>query len=241
MQMEDQIEDGQAPLAPLLSGATPVGHQLDEEVEHEPDHTSQHPIAKLIANLLNATTGTSTVALPFCVLYLGVLPTAVVTLVQGSLGVLADHILTVESVEAHTDTYHRLMERRVGRYAAHAAATSIVVNGAGKLVIWLIILTDVILGGRKHRGLLPELLRWRGLYDPDAWYLKRRTWPLLISMATLPAVTFRSLDAIAWVSAFGDAAVIFMALCGLVLAGVAIAKDCSCPVNVWPSLEMLGP
>ena len=97
--------------------------------------------------------GTSVVAGPMVICQtLGLRPTprlgvgGAVLLVQGLLGCLANHIISRESARVGAGSYHDLMDSVFGKPDARAVAAAQVVNSIGKLVVWLIILADIIVG-----------------------------------------------------------------------------------------------
>lgn len=238
--------------AALLLAAEDGTGSTSEQNHGDPSNSSSQPwskhshsapkkqIGRLIVNLICATTGTSTISVPLMALTLGMFPACVVVLIQSGLGVFANHVLSSNGHEEGGVTYQELMKRRVGPRAGRCAAAAIILNGAGKLVVWLIILTDIILGGPPHyTGLLPELLKLRGHVDMDAWYMQRPVWAAALGIISLPGVSFPSLDSISWVSSAGDIAVLFMAVGGAVLGIIATVQKKACPLNLWPDGEAI--
>lgn len=198
-------------------------------------------IGKMVLNLLNTSTGTSTVAVPFVVLALGTVPALFLSILQGALGVFANHVISYEAHKANVGTYQRLVKRELGTSMSIICTASVVMNGVGKLVVWLMILTDVILGDKHYGGLVPELLRWKGMFNEKAWYiLHRGVWPYFLALGAVPAVSVRSIDRIAWVSSLGDVSVLFMAIASIVLSAVAYRKGIACPLGLWPSSQAVG-
>jgi amino acid permease len=196
---------------------------------------------RIILNLLNTSTGTSTVAIPFVVLALGTVPALFLSILQGVLGIFANHILSSEAHKAKVGTYQGLMKQELGTAMAAVCTASVVMNGVGKLVVWLMILTDVILGDNHYRGLVPEILRWQGMFDKRAWYISHRAvWPFILALGAIPAVSLRSLDRMAWVSSLGDVSVLFMAIASVVLSIIASHKGIACPLGLWPSPQAVG-
>jgi len=202
----------------------------------------QEQVSKAILNLVSATTGTSTISVPLMALTLGLVPTILVMLLQSALGVFANHVISHEAREDGLVTYEELMRRRIGPKAGKFAAAAIIFNGAGKLVVWIIIMSDVILGAPPdYTGLLPELLRHKkgGSIDESIWYLQRPLWAFIIALLSLPGISLKSLDQISWISFAGNSAVLFMAVAGAVLAVLAASKGKAYDVNIWPSSEIL--
>ncbi|KAL4421373.1 hypothetical protein ABPG75_010664 [Micractinium tetrahymenae] len=200
--------------------------------------------AKVLANLVNSGIGTSTVAMPLAVRMLGAGLAIGAMLLQATLGVLANHIISRESARDDADSYHDLMRSRFGKWGGRAVALAQMVNSLGKTVVWLIILADLIAGSSgKGDGLLPELLRAAGhsdLAEGGGWYLRRWPWIVLLAVLATPAVSVRSLDKLSGVSMLGDIAVGLMASSGVALAVIAARKGEAHSIHWLPSKEEAG-
>jgi amino acid permease len=240
MSEDPLLSSNEEPLLSVENGGT----GLDDNTNlYSQQRTHKSQVTRVVLNLLSATTGTSTISVPLMALTLGLVPTILVMLLQAALGVFANHIISHEAHEEGGVTYKELMRRKIGPKAGKLAAAAVIFNGAGKLVLWIVIMTDVILGAPPdYTGLLPEILRHQkgGDIDESGWYMQRPFWALIIALLSLPGISIRSLDKISWVSSAGDIAVLFMTISGAVLAGMAMAHQKACDVNIWPSAQVLG-
>lgn len=225
-----------------LTGPSAALPEPNPSPNHSPQGLNRRQTREAALNLISATTGTSTVAVPLILFTLGLGPALIFFVCQSALGVLANHILSCESHASGKGTYEELMHARVGRWAGLAAAASMIFNGFGKIVIWIIISTDVMLGKLPHHhGLLPELLSHAGfIVDPGAWFLQRWAWSVILGVTAIPAVSFGSLQSVTWVSSLGDVAVGAMAVCSVALAVVAGYEGRAFPLDWLPSGEAVG-
>eukprot|EP00887_Chlorella_sp_A99_P000618 scaffold5.g618.t1 len=127
------------------------------------------------------------------------------------------------------------------RWGGRAVAACQVLNSLGKVVIWLIILADLIVGGPPHyEGLLPELL---GLGEGEAehkWWLRRAPWIAGLVLLAAPVVCIRSLDRLSGVSLLGDAAALLLAGLGVALGIAAAHAGDVAPLHWLPSAALLG-
>ncbi|KAI7841461.1 hypothetical protein COHA_004856 [Chlorella ohadii] len=168
--------------------------------------------ARVFANLTNSGIGSSTVAMPMAVKTLGVGVAVGAMLLQGTLGVIANHILSREGERADADSYHDLMRSRFGKWGGRAVALAQMLNSLGKCVVWLIILADLIVGS----GCIPAE-------------------PVLIG-----CLSMRSLDKLSGISLVGDAAVALMTTVALVLTVVAGRQGKAHDIHWLPSAEEAG-
>jgi amino acid permease len=248
MSAEPLLPRNEEPLLSLEGGGTAGSTDERNNPDSASNEDPQCPkiyrqITRVIMNLLSATTGTSTISVPLMALTLGLVPTILVMTLQSALGVFTDHVISQEAQEEGRVTYQKLLSRRISPKAGKLVAAAIVLNGAGKLVLWIVIMTDVILGAPPdYTGLLPEILRNQegGDIDASSWYMKRPIWALLLALLSVPGISIRSLDKISWVSSIGDIAVLFMAVSGAVLASLAASAKEACGMNIWPSSDVLG-
>ena len=243
MSADRGVSSNEEPLLSLEDGGTETdNNNLNFSPNETPPRTkNKNQITRVVLNLFSATTGTSTISVPLMALTLGLVPTVLVMLLQSGLGVFANHVISQEAQEEGGLTYNELMRRRISPKAGQLAAAAVIFNGAGKLVLWIVIMTDVILGAPpEHTGLLPEILRHKtGSIDENSWYLKRPVWALIIAMLSVPGISLKSLDKVSWVSSAGDIAVVFMAISGVILAGLAASQKKACSLNIWPSVDVL--
>ncbi|PSC76288.1 putative sodium-coupled neutral amino acid transporter 6 [Micractinium conductrix] len=197
--------------------------------------------AKVVALLVNSGIGTSTVAMPMAVRTLGAGLALGAMLLQATLGVLANHVLSKESARGGAGSYADLMTQRYGKWGGRGVAVAQLANSLGKSVVWLIILADLIVGSPgAGGGLLPELLRAGGsggMAEGEHWYLRRWPWILLLAVMATPVVSVRSMSKLSAVSLVGDAAVALMAGSGLALAVFAAREGKAHKIHWLPNPE----
>jgi amino acid permease len=169
-------------------------------------------------------------------LALGIGPALLAMTCQAFVGVLANHILTAEGTGW---TYQSTLRNKVAPWAGHCVAAAVIANGLTKLVVWLIVLTDIILGHRPaYTGLLPDIMRAKGLkFHHHAFYANRWVWVLFLGTISLPAVSVRSLNSIAWVSSIGGLGVFYMSFAGAALAALAGVKHIAWPLAWLPHVH----
>lgn len=223
---------------PLLS------HEQEGKDEGQSDNVSRKSragqVARAALNLINTGTGTSTVSIPMVVRTLGLGLALFSAALQSVLGIAANHVISRESDKDNAGSYHDLMQSRFGKWGGRAVAVAQAINSLGKLVVWLIILADVIVGTPgQHDGLLPELLHL-GDDAEGKWYMRRAPWIVGVVLLSLPAISVRSLNKLSGISFLGDLACLFIAAAGISLWVVAGKAGEAHPLHWLPSREETG-
>ncbi|KAE8792218.1 putative sodium-coupled neutral amino acid transporter 6 [Hordeum vulgare] len=115
-------------------------------------------VSGAVFNLATSIIGAGIMALPATMKVLGVAVGLVSILIMGVLSEVTIELLVRFSVRCRALSYGELVHRALGRPASVVAQFCIIVNNAGILVVYLIIIGDVMSGSLKHMGVMDQLI-----------------------------------------------------------------------------------
>lgn len=170
-------------------------------------------VSGAVFNLATSIIGAGIMALPATMKVLGVAVGLVSILVMGALSEVTIELLVRFSVRCRALSYGELVHRALGRPASVVAQLCIIVNNAGILVVYLIIIGDVMSGSLKHMGVMDQLIG-HGEWD------NRRLLVLFVLVVFLaPLCALEKIDSLSLSSAASVAlAVVFVAVSCMIAA-----------------------
>lgn len=115
-------------------------------------------VSGAVFNLATSIIGAGIMALPATMKVLGVAVGLVSILVMGVLSEVTIELLVRFSARCRALSYGELVHQALGRPASVVAQMCIIINNAGVLVVYLIIIGDVMSGSLKHAGVLDQLV-----------------------------------------------------------------------------------
>ncbi|KAK9841250.1 hypothetical protein WJX74_002613 [Apatococcus lobatus] len=200
----------------------------------------QSSLIQSSSNLANTVVGAGIMSLPHAIAVLGVAFGSGVLVLVYLLARLSLAKLISLTQQTRAQSYSQLVRKQLGPAGDVFLQASIIINNAGILVVYLIILGDIAVGSPpKYDGLLST---WFGLDAGKTWYLARPfvvaviaavfllPLSLLRSLSTLSKVSAVSLSLAAFFAAASGALGTYAALQGNIQNGLSSARW-------WPSFK----
>lgn len=172
--------------------------------------------AQATANLATTIIGAGIMALPRAFATMGLLLGFGLLMCMFALSFFSLAALVRCAALARVSTYAELVQGQFGEAGSRVLEGSIVLNNAGTMIVYLIIIGDVLVGVPPHySGLITNLL---GVHDPSVWYASR---PVVVGalcvLCLAPLLSLRDLARLAPASsaAVGVAGAFALSVLGL--------------------------
>ncbi|PSC67577.1 hypothetical protein C2E20_8765 [Micractinium conductrix] len=236
-----------------LVDATEDEEALREQEAHEEELARAEDLASAGASVLRGETRLTqaTANLATTIIGAGImaLPRAFATLgiVLGMGSLAGVFVLSLFSLNAlvrvsrltHRWSYHEVVAAEYGPSGLLALRLAIIVNNAGSMIVYLIIIGDMLVGvPPDFNGLLTNLL---GVHDPSVWYVSR---PVVLAAACLlilaPLLSLRDLGRLGPMSTAGVVIAGGFAASVVGVTGIAIAKGQIGDFHWLPTPDMMG-
>lgn len=165
-------------------------------------------ISGAVFNLVTSIIGAGIMALPATMKVLGVIPGLILIFLMGVLSEVSVELLVRFSVLAKAESYGDVVQNALGAPARIFSEICIIINNAGVLVVYLIIMGDVMSGSFHHEGVFDQWLG-HGFWD------HRKLLILFIVVVFLAPLCFlEKIDSLSLTSAASVAlAVVFVVVC----------------------------
>ncbi|CAM0909244.1 unnamed protein product [Alopecurus aequalis] len=208
--------------------------EVEEDAEHDElpligaDGPAGPPegsgVSGAVFNLATSIIGAGIMALPATMKVLGVAVGLVSILVMGVLSEVTIELLVRFSARCRALSYGELVHRVLGRPASIVAQMCVIINNAGILVVYLIIIGDVMSGSLKHTGVMDQLIG-HGEWD------NRKLLILFVLVVFLaPLCALERIDSLSLSSAASvGLAVVFVAVSCLIAAVKLVEGKISTP------------
>lgn len=121
-------------------------------------------VAGAVFNLTTTIIGAGIMALPATMKVLGVVLGIVLIIVMGIVSEISVELLVRFSVMCKASTYGEVVQQALGRPSRILSEICIVMNNAGVLIVYLIIIGDVMSGSVHHMGVFDQLMG-NGVWD----------------------------------------------------------------------------
>lgn len=178
----------------------------------EIEHGSGSDIPSAVFNLATTIIGAGIMALPATMKVLGLPLGILIIIVMGIVSEISIEILVRFSVLMKASTYGETVQFACGSPARILSEVCIVVNNAGIMIVYLIIMGDVISGSSQHEGLLVQWIGKEGFWGD-------RKLIVLITMVFFlaPLCALKKIDSLRFTSAVSVAlAIVFVALSSII-------------------------
>ncbi|CAG9461474.1 unnamed protein product [Pedinophyceae sp. YPF-701] len=234
---EPLLDDLEARMRRPLDGegdqAAPLTSK-DEEDDHKSDvHASA-------AHLTNAIVGAGIMALPRAIAELGIL--LGVACLIGCMGLAVFTIESIVVTAARSNcltSYGDLIKTRFGPRGAASLQLSIILNNFGVMCIYLLIMSDTLVGSWELPGVLPIIYKTS---PGSVWWMTKPVILLVVIVGIIaPMCSLRSLKKLAPISMVSVAICASFALVALFLAGSAASQgNLSRTARLYPDARLLG-
>ncbi|KAL8056262.1 hypothetical protein ABFX02_04G108000 [Erythranthe guttata] len=172
-------------------------------------------ISSAVFNLTTSIIGAGIMALPATMKVLGLVLGLILIFLMGVLSEVSVELLVRFSVQCKATSYGEVVEAALGRTAKTLSEICIIVNNAGVLVVYLIIIGDVLSGSLRHIGVFDQ---WLG---HGFWDHRKIVILVVLVLFLAPLCTLDKIDSLSMTSAASVAlAVVFV----IVVVIVALIK-----------------
>ncbi|KAF6158045.1 hypothetical protein GIB67_014839 [Kingdonia uniflora] len=204
-----QIPKSSSKLLPISSVEEDDDFPLIDAKECSPGSGSG--VSGAVFNLATSIIGAGIMALPATMKVLGLVLGFVLIIVMGVLSEISVELLVRFSVMCKAVSYGDVVQSALGRPARIVSEICIIVNNAGVLVVYLIIMGDVMSGSFHHIGVFDQ---WLG----NGFWDHRKLVVLFIVVVFLtPLCILEKIDSLSLTSAASVAlAVVFVVVCCVV-------------------------
>ncbi|KAF8658529.1 hypothetical protein HU200_058986 [Digitaria exilis] len=190
----------------LLIGDGPAG----------PPEGSSVPAA--VFNLATSIIGAGIMALPATMKVLGVTVGLVSILVMGVLSEITIELLVRFSAYCRALSYGEVVHRALGRPASIVAQMCVIINNAGVLVVYLIIIGDVMSGSLKHIGVMDQLV------GHGEWDNRKLLILVVLVIFLAPLCALEKIDSLSLSSAASVALAVVFVVVSCIIALIKIAE-----------------
>ncbi|EAZ01859.1 amino acid transporter AVT6E [Oryza sativa Japonica Group] len=171
-----------------------------------------------VFNLATSIIGAGIMALPATMKVLGVAVGLVSILVMGILSEVTIELLVRFAVYCRALSYGEVVHKALGRPASIVAQMCVIINNAGVLIVYLIIIGDVMSGSLKHIGVMDQLIG-HGEWD------NRRLLILVVLVIFLsPLCALEKIDSLSLSSAASVALAVVFVVVSCIIALVKVVE-----------------
>lgn len=163
--------------------------------KHMANSNTGSGIPGAVFNLATSIIGAGIMALPATMKVLGLVPGFFAIVVMGFLSEISIELLVRFSVLSKSASYGEVVESALGFPMRILSEICVIVNNAGVLVVYLIIIGDVMSGSPDHDGVFDQLLG-HGLWD-----LRKLVILLVLVLFLAPLCTLEKIDSLSFTSA----------------------------------------
>ncbi|RDX68014.1 Amino acid transporter AVT6E, partial [Mucuna pruriens] len=183
-----------------------------------PNHVSGSGVPGAVFNLTTTVIGAGIMALPATMKVLGVVLGIIMIIIMGVLSEISVELLVRFSVLCKASSYGEVVQHAMGRPARILSEICIIVNNAGVLVVYLIIMGDVMSGSVHHLGVFDQLMG-NGVWD------QRKLVILVIMVVFLaPLCSLDKIDSLSLTSAASVALAVMFVVVAFTVAFIKLVE-----------------
>lgn len=198
---------------------------LDDDLDFDhfplmvgPKNSSDSGIYGAVFNLTTSIIGAGIMALPATMKVLGLILGIMLIFLMGILSEISVELLVRFSVQCKASSYGEVVQTALGRPARILSEICIIVNNAGVLVVYLIIMGDVMSGSIRHMGVFDQWLG-HGFWD------HRKLLILVVLVIFLaPLCALDKIDSLSLTSAASVALAVVFVLVAFVVAFIKLVE-----------------
>lgn len=219
------------------------GHDLDDEFDDGFDfHVDNYPlvidsskngsgISGAVFNLTTSVIGAGMMALPATIKVLGLAVGFILIVLMGILSEISIELLVRFSVMSKASSYGEVVQCALGRPARVLSEICIIVNNAGILVVYLIIMGDVMSGSLHHIGVFDQWLG-HGFWD------HRKLLILAVLVVFLaPLCALEKIDSLSLTSAASVVLAVIFVVVASVVASIKLVEGRVEPPRLVPDFS----
>ncbi|KAD4585516.1 hypothetical protein R6Q59_035916 [Mikania micrantha] len=210
---------------------------LDDDVDFDFDHLplvivpkddSGSGIYGAVFNLATSVIGAGIMALPATMKVLGLIFGIVLIFLMGILSEISVEFLVRFAVQCKANSYGEVVHEALGKPARILSEICIIINNAGVLVVYLIIIGDVMSGSLRHIGVFDQLLG-NGFWD------HRKVVILIVVLVFLaPLCVLDKIDSLSTTSAASVGLAVVFVIVAFVVAFIKLLEGKIEPPRLTP-------
>ncbi|KAL0425125.1 UNVERIFIED_CONTAM: Amino acid transporter AVT6E [Sesamum radiatum] len=188
---------------------------------YSPDHDngkSGSGIYGAVFNLTTSVIGAGLMALPATMKVLGLILGVILIFLMGILSEISVEFLVRFSVQSKAATYGEVVQAALGRTARTLSEICIIINNAGVLVVYLIIIGDVMSGSLRHMGVLDQ---WWG---HGFWDHRKLVILVVLVLFLAPLCALDKIDSLSTTSAASVALAVVYVVVAFIIAAIKLAE-----------------
>lgn len=171
-----------------------------------------------VFNLATSIIGAGIMALPATMKVLGLLVGFVSIILMGILSEISIELLVRFSALYKASSYGEVVQSALGRPFRVLSEICIIINNAGILVVYLIIIGDVMSGSLKHAGVFDQLL------GSGVWDHRKLVILVVLIIFLAPLCALEKIDSLSLTSAASVALAIVFVLVSCVIASIKLVE-----------------
>ncbi|MFS7950810.1 putative amino acid transporter, transmembrane domain-containing protein [Helianthus anomalus] len=195
-------------------------------VRKEPDSGSG--VYGAVFNLATSVIGAGIMALPATMKVLGLIVGIVLIFIMGVLSEISVEFLVRFAVQCKSNSYGECVQEALGKPARVLSEICIIVNNAGVLVVYLIIIGDVMSGSLRHIGVFDQ---WLG---NGFWDHRKLVILIVVVLFLAPLCSLDKIDSLSTTSAASVALAVVFVIVAFVVAFVKLVEGKIEPPRLVP-------
>ncbi|KAH6829101.1 Transmembrane amino acid transporter family protein [Perilla frutescens var. hirtella] len=172
-----------------------------------------------VFNLTTSIIGAGIMALPATMKVLGLFFGVILIFFTGILSEISVELLIRFAVQCKATSYGEVVEAALGRTARTLSEICIIVNNAGVLVIYLIIIWDVMSGSLRHMGVLDQ---W---WDLGFWDHIKIVILIVLVLFLAPLCTLDKIDSLSTTPAASVALAVVFVVVVFIVALIKLVEE----------------
>ncbi|EPS63162.1 hypothetical protein M569_11624, partial [Genlisea aurea] len=183
-----------------------------------------------VFNLTTSIVGAGIMALPATMKVLGLVSGLILIFLIGILSEVSVELLVRFSVQCKAKTYGEVVEAALGRTGKILSEICIIINNAGVLVVYLIIIGDVLSGSLHHIGVFDQ---WWG---HGFWDHRKIVILVVLVLFLAPLCTLDRIDSLSMTSAASVALAVVFVIVAIAVALIKLVEGKTDPPRMAPDL-----
>ncbi|KAI3825772.1 hypothetical protein L1987_07405 [Smallanthus sonchifolius] len=215
---------------PSVHGKNDHDHDYDDDHDHY-SKGSNSGVYGAVFNLTTTVIGAGIMALPATMKVLGLIVGIVMIFLMGVLSEISVELLIRFTVQCKATSYGEVVQQALGSPARILAEICIILNNAGVLVVYLIIMGDVMSGSARHVGVLDQ---WFG----NGFWDDRRLVVLIVLIVFLaPLCALDKIESLSMTSAVSVVLAVLFVTIACLVAFIMLFEGKTAPPRLIPDFS----
>ncbi|XP_071689481.1 amino acid transporter AVT6E-like [Rutidosis leptorrhynchoides] len=233
VELQLQDENGYRSQNPKLGHLDDQDDDFDSEFDNLPlvmvsKDASGSGIYGAVFNLATSVIGAGIMALPATMKVLGLIVGIILIFLMGILSEISVEFLIRFSVQCKSNSYGEVVQEALGKPARILSEICIIVNNAGVLVVYLIIIGDVMSGSLRHIGVFDQ---WLG---NGFWDHRKLVILIVVIVCLAPLCVLDKIDSLSTTSAASVALAVVFVFVAFIVAFIKLVEGKIEPPRLTP-------